>query len=197
MTFPSPPWALRGDLWLSLFPVRSVGTALRSPGLYGVAFVDYQEGGVLTYQELLVARLVRDGPVPRVSITDIWVNSTPSRDGGRSLWAIPKELADLHVDDRRRGPVASTSWSANDAGSPIAAARFTGLHRPALRLPFAFSTTQQRDGRPVVTKVTGSARSLPCVARWDFGIDGPLAWLHGRQAVLSLRMSAFRLTFGS
>ena len=75
-------------MWLSLFAVPR-GTPHRPAGLYGAAFVDYREDGVLSYQELLVARAVRDGAVPRVSITDIWVNSPTSRDGGRSLWAMP------------------------------------------------------------------------------------------------------------
>src|SRR5688500_19005620 len=107
MPFPSPPWNLRGTMWLSVFPVRSSGTPRRPAGLYGAAFVDYAEGGVLAYQELLVARLVRDGAVPRVHICDIWVDSAPSRDGGRALWAIPKELADLHRSDRSPGPSVS------------------------------------------------------------------------------------------
>src|SRR5690242_19335923 len=88
MPFPSPPWQLRAEMWLSVF-------AVRGSGLYGAALADYRPGGVLAYHELLVARLVRDGRHPRVRITDIWVDSEESRDGGRSLWAIPKELADL------------------------------------------------------------------------------------------------------
>ena len=36
----------------------------------------------------------------QVRITDIWVDSATSLEGGRSLWAIPKELAKLDVDSR-------------------------------------------------------------------------------------------------
>ena len=65
-------------------------------------------GSDLTYSELLVARRARStsdgaGSIPRLSgplrasleITDIWVDSPASRNGGRELWAIPKELCDL------------------------------------------------------------------------------------------------------
>lgn len=45
--------------------------------------------------------------------------------------------------------------------------------------------------------MSGSAKSVPCVGRWDFGADGPLAWLHGRRPVASFRMTDFRITFGS
>lgn len=188
---------MRGQMWLSLFPVRT-GTPARPAGMYGVAFVDYREGSLLTYRELLVARLVRDGAVPRVRITDIWVDSPASRDGGRSLWAIPKDLAELHVLDRPTGPAARTSCDANIAGSAVAAARFTGARLPAVRMPFRFTVAQQReDGTPVVTPVSGSSHALPALGRWDFGADGPLSWLHGRTPVASFRLRDFRLTFGA
>lgn len=184
-------------MWLSLFPVRS-GTPSRPAGLYGAAFVEYGEGSVLCYRELLVARLVRDGGVPRVHITDIWVDSVPSRDGGRSLWAIPKELADLHVSSRHAGPAVRVAWDANINASAIAAARFTGSRLSLLRTPFRFTVLQEReDGTAVRTAVSGTARNLPALGRWDFGADGPLAWLHGRTPVGSFHLGDFRMTFGA
>ncbi|HET6626287.1 MAG TPA: acetoacetate decarboxylase family protein [Nocardioidaceae bacterium] len=198
MPFPSPPWQLRGQLWLSLFAVGSSGTTDRPPGLYGAAFVDYQEGGVLAYRELLVARLARDGMLPRVTITDIWVDSEASRDGGRSLWAIPKELADLDVGDRRYGPAAGTRCAAHKGSRPIAGATFTGLPGPSPRTPYAFTTRQERaDGSTVRARVRGTARSLPCLGGWHFAKDGPLAWLRGHPPLISIRASDFRLTFGA
>lgn len=195
--FPSPPWSLQGHLWLSLFPVRT-GTPDRPPGLYGAGFVDYTEGSVLTYRELLLARLVFAGPVPRVHVTDMWVDSERSRDGGRSLWAVPKELAELHVTQRAVGPTLRASGDANILGSPIAAARFVGARVPALRTPFRFGLQQEReDGERVLTPVSGTSRGLPVLGRWDFGADGPLAWLHGRTPVASFRIGEFRMTFGS
>ncbi len=196
MPFPSPPWELRGTLWLSLFAVRA-GTTARPAGLYGAAFVDYRPPGVLSYQELLVARAVRAGAAPGVTITDIWVNSSTSLLGGRSLWAIPKELADLGLREARRGPVASSAWTARTDDGPLAEASFRSLPAPPVRTPFRFSVMQTReDGRPVVTPVSGSARSLPCSGRWAFDPQGPLAWLAGRSPFLSLRFSDFRISFG-
>lgn len=183
-------------MWLSLFPVRT-GVGERPAGLYGAAFVDYAEGGVLSYRELLLARVVRDGALPRVHVTDIWVDSEESRDGGRSLWAIPKELAELHVTERPVGPAALASGDANLSGSPIAAARFTGSRVSGVRTPFRFTVAQQReDGTPVLTAVAGTSRNMPARGRWDFGAEGSLAWLHGRSPVGSFRLGDFRLTFG-
>lgn len=184
-------------MWLSLFPLRT-GTPSRPAGLYGAAFVDYAGGGVLSYSELLVARLVLDGAMPRVHITDIWVDSPVSRDGGRSLWAISKDLADFHVETRGVGPASRASCDAAINGSAVAAARFTGPRLPSLRTPFGFTVRQQReDGTPVRTTVSGTSRNLPILGRWDFGADGPLAWLHGRTPVASFRLGDFRLAFGA
>lgn len=184
-------------MWLSLFPVRS-GTPERPAGLYGAAFVDYGEGSVLTYRELLVARLVRDGAVPRVHVTDIWVDSEPSRAAGRTLWALPKDLAELHVTERATGPTLRTSGDANINGAPVAAARFTGARVPSLRTPVRFTLGQRRDDdTSVVTTVSGTSCNLPVRGRWDFGSDGPLAWLHGRRPVASFRLGGFRLVFGA
>ncbi len=198
MPFPSPPWQLAAQLWLSVFVLRGSGRDDRPAGVYGAAFVDYREGGVLTYHELLVARLVGDGLVPRVRITDIWVDSVESRDGGRSLWAIPKELADLPSREHVRGPVSRASFGAVADGRQLAGATFTSTPRAALvRTPFALSTSQQRDdGSTVVTPFGGSARGVPCRAVWRFDPDGPLAFLAGRRPVLSLLLRDARLHFG-
>jgi acetoacetate decarboxylase len=180
-------------MWLSVFPIRSA-TQGRPPGVYTAAFVDYQEGSVLSYRELLVARLVRDGRVPRIRLTDMWVDSESSRRGGRSLWAMPKELADLRWSEQRLGPTAQASGDAGVGGAPIAAARFTAVRAPALRTPLRLSTTQEReDGTMVVASATGSARSTPCLGSWDFTADGPLGWLRGRRPVLSLRLADLRI----
>jgi hypothetical protein len=182
-------------MWLSLFPLRSAAHG-RPPGLYAAAFVDYQEGSVLSYRELLVARLVRDGRVPRVRVTDMWVDSETSRAGGRSLWAMPKELADLRWSQQGVGPAARASGDAGVGGAPIAAARFTAVRVPALRAPVRLSTAQEReDGTTVVGSATGSARSTPCLGSWDFAADGPLGWLRGRRPVLSLRLADLRIRF--
>ena len=91
MPYPDAPWHMHGQLWLSLFRVREGDHPDREPGVYGVALVSYERPSPLTYSELLVATPVDK----RVCITDIWVDSADSRDGGRELWAIPKDLCDF------------------------------------------------------------------------------------------------------
>ena len=200
MPFPSPPWQLEASAWLSLFAVRESGRADRPGGLYAAAFVDYGEGSVLTYHELLVARVVRSGPAPQLRITDIWVDSPVSRDGGRSLWAIPKELADLPLRSGAYGPVVRTTVSGVAQGQHLASATFVSVPGAALvRLPFMTATSQpDLDGgdRLVVTRVAGSSRVAPARASWRFDERGPLAFLAGRRAVASFHLRDASLSFG-
>ena len=187
---------MRAQMWLSLFAVTATGREDRPSGLYGAAVVDYQEGSPLTYHELLVARLHRDGPRPRVRITDIWVDSPQSLAGGRALWAIPKELADLPLEVTG-GAVERMTAHGYAGGERLATARFRATPRAAvLRAPFAASVSQLRDGSPLLTPMGGSARTLPCWGAWDFAAPGPLAFLHGRRPVASFRLSDVDLTFG-
>ena len=193
--YPAAPWRLQGQLWVSLFRVTRSGG--RSDGLYGAAFVSYEPSSDLTYSELLVARPVGGG---RVEITDIWVDSPASREGGRSLWAIPKELADLPLRAGDWGPVVRTSFGGVAEGRHLASATFMTTPRAAvLRLPFATATSQPAlDGEAgtVVSHFSGSARAVPSRAVWRFDEEGPLAFLRGRRPLASFHLRDVALRFG-
>ncbi len=180
MDFPPSPWLLRGDLLLSLWRVGR--------GVVGTAFVDYQPGGVLTYRELLAARPVLAGPVPTVRITEIWVDSEASCDGGRALWAIPKELADFTAE--------ADAWTAVVDGRQIASARFQRGRSLPFRTPVRLQTSQPRGPDTVVAPVRGTARVHRAGATWTFDADGPLKSLAGRRPFASVVLADFRLTFG-
>lgn len=197
MPFPSPPWQMDAQIWLSVFRVRSTGRPDRPPGLYGVGFVSYERRSPLTYLELVVARLY-DARRRQVRITDIWVDSETSREAGRSLWAIPKELAKLEVEDRRLGPSSHTAFAGHAEGREIASGQFASLPGAALlRTPYSATASQLReDGTEVRTTLRGSARTLPALGSWEFAADGPLGFLHGRGPLVSFRLRDVRLTFG-
>ena len=212
MPYPPVPWQMHGQLWLSLFRVREGDHPDRAPGVYGAALVAYEHPSPLTYSELLVARPVKSeqrvavpglsrAPRARVEITDIWVDSADSRDGGRELWAIPKDLCDFRRTTTS-GRVHRTTWEATRGGVPIASARFGDVSHLAPRTPFTGATQQRRpaagpgDEEVVVAGLTGSARSLPCRGTWEFNAEGPLAWLAGKRPLASFRMRDFSMTFG-
>ena len=198
MPYPAAPWQMHGQLWCSLFRVRSGDHPGRPAGVYGAALVAYEDPSQLTYSELLVARSTSRA---KVNITDIWVDSADSRDGGRELWAIPKDLCDFEHDTTGRR-LQRTAWATSLDGRPIATARFTDLSRATFRTPFRASTWQQfpaghpRAGEEVGASLSGSARALPCRGSWDFDAQGPLAWLAGKRPLMSFRMADFAMSFG-
>jgi hypothetical protein len=201
VSYPAAPWQMVGSLWLTLFKVREPVDELRPAGVYGAAFVSYEEGSPLTYSEFLVARPIStDQDGRRVTITDIWVDSPASVAGGRELWAIPKGLCDFSLESSHTGPVTTTEWSARLGRTPIASARFRDISRAALRLPFKGGTWQpgieDTDGAERTATLRGSSKALPARAHWDISADGPLGWLAGARQLASFRQAAFRMSFG-
>jgi acetoacetate decarboxylase len=201
LSYPAAPWDMVGSLWLTLFRVREPVDDLRPAGVYGAAFVSYDEGSPLTYHELLVGRAVSTaGDGRRVTITDIWVDSPESVAGGRELWAIPKGLCDFTFDTSRTGPLTSTEWTATQGRVAIASARFRDVSRMAPRLPFKGGTWQpgieDTGGQPRTATLQGSSKALPARAHWDINPDGPLGWLARGRRLASFRQAAFRMSFG-
>lgn len=106
MSFPPAPWRLQGDGFLTLQVVdrrvarRFVPEALEIvsvwPGrtLGGLYVGRYGPDSTLEYNELIVfAALVRRAERIGAWISHIYVDSPASMAGGRSIWGLPKELA--------------------------------------------------------------------------------------------------------
>lgn len=207
VSFPAEPWDLRGQMYLSIWSlpaarIPALPAALAAVvrplsiggrGLVGTAWVRYEPGGVLQYRELLAAVLVRHRGRPRVSISDIWVDSPASRDGGRQLWGIPKELAELELDPADGGGLAARAWT---PAGPIAQAVFSTGRRYPGRWPFRFSVVQLRDGQVAVTPVRGSAVAQRATATWRPQPGGGLAALSGRRPLLTVALRDVRIRFG-
>ena len=203
MGYPPEPWHLRGQMHLTVWRMPIAGLPALPPGLtpvrwggcalVGTAWVVYEPGGVLSYRELLVAVPVWHGARLRASITDIWVDSASSLQGGRELWGIPKELATFDVAGSR------FAASAPD-GRPIA--RGTVAPRAGLpgRWPARYTVVQdigvQDVGELVVTPVRSRAAFRLIHTSWEFALDGPLAWLATARPWLSTSLRDFRLSFG-
>ena len=205
--YPPEPWHLRGQMYLSVFlvPMRAVpplpevlGAAVRplsfgGRAAIGAAWVDYQPGGVLHYKELLSAVLTHERGRPRVSITDIWVDSVASREGGRRLWGIPKELAEFTLD-ADEDLVDATA--ALPAGAPIGSALVRLKRRLPGRFPLGFTVAQALEGRVRRTPVKGRGNLRTATAAWRPDPAGPLGHLAGRRPLLTLAITDFWLVFG-
>ncbi|WIM94060.1 acetoacetate decarboxylase family protein [Actinoplanes oblitus] len=205
--YPPEPWHLRGQMYLSVFliPMRAVpplpevlGAAARplsfgGRAAVGAAWVDYQPGGVLHYRELLSAVLTHERGRPRVSITDIWVDSVASRDGGRRLWGIPKELAEFTLEADED---LVDAQAAAPGGAPIGSALIRLKRRVPGRFPLGFTVAQALGEQVRRTPVRGRAGLRTSNAAWRPDPDGPLAYLAGRRPVLNLAVTDFWLVFG-
>lgn len=193
---PPEPWDLHGHhlvgVWLLPRGVAPPPHSRRTPTIrvlgrtvVAAAWFVYTEPSPLTYREVMATVLVREGLRPRVSITHIWVDSEASRDGGRELWGIPKQLADF--------PSTEPEHYAADGIGRVDVRRARML---PFRVPVGFRIAQDRDGALLVSPVRGSVRPGLASAEWTFEPDGPLGFLAGRRPLLSLVGRPFHLAFG-
>lgn len=198
-TYPPEPWDLRGQLHASAFLVPLAAVPAEVPpgctpvrigrfGVVGTAWVSYEQGGALSYRELMATLLVRCGRRVLPTIVAIWVDSEASRDGGRELWGIPKDLATFEFRDER--------FVAREENGPIA----TGTVRSRLPLPGAlpvrFSVVQGLNGAAKISPVRSRASLALSSATFTADPAGRLAFLAGRRPFASFSMRDFRMSFG-
>ncbi|GAB2465715.1 acetoacetate decarboxylase family protein [Jatrophihabitans fulvus] len=198
--YPPEPWTLAGQLHTSVFLVPLADLPLELPpgwtpvrlgsrAVVGTAWVTYEPPGIMTYGELMATVLVRKGLRTAVHIVRIWVDSESSRDGGRGLWAIPKDLASFSF----RGD-EQASW---DEKGDIARGTVRSRVRLPGRLPVRFSIVQRRDGRALVSPVRSKAGAALGSATFEADPSGPLGFLAGRRPWLTLSLRDFAMIFGT
>lgn len=208
--YPPEPWHLRGQMYGALWrlprsqvpgplpagvrPLITAGTAW-----VATAWVDYQEGGVLAYRELLAAVLGRVGAVPTVTITRIWVDDPRSLAGGRELWGIPKQLARFDID--HDSGLTAAAYECGDVGGDVGGDELArGEFRPAVtlpgRVPLRATFVQQHPGGRRRTRATMVARLQLGRATLRVRRSSPLAFVAGARPVAGFAARDFRLVFG-
>lgn len=197
--YPPEPWYLGGSLLVSAFlvPPRELPEfeipdgrrplKLGGKVVVGTAFVQYVPGGVLEYNELLVA--LPSLPGPRVTIPRIWVDSATSLAGGRELWGIPKELHDFTRADTAEGAEVSMGSVAS------VSARYGRRLLPGMR-QLGLDTLQVLDGRRILSRNRVIGRMHALKATWSFDPDGPLGYLAGRKPFFSAAIRDASIIFG-
>jgi len=212
VAYPPPPWRLRGIMVVSLWRIRQrdlpaelVPKAL-SPQLWigravvATAFAVYETGGVLSYNEFLIAvRVTAVGKGTRkgmVHVPHIWVDSPSSTAGARALWAVPKQTAAFEIIDD-----SVFSAEAFTASGPIAGLRFTPRLALPGRWPLRTKIAQQNlqnshASKLEITRVKASARMTTGSAEWAFPGPSPAAFLLGHRPFLSLRLDGMTMGFG-
>ncbi|WNG44204.1 acetoacetate decarboxylase [Archangium minus] len=192
--YPPAPWALRGQMYLSLWMVPAervrfeLDPAFELFTLAGRAcvitcFVDYQQGSVLTYGELFggISVKTRGSGHLGMTVTHMWVDSERSLRGGRALWGMPKVMARFALDHQPQsgGAFAGASWDTQ--GRELARVHFEPLAAlpPSVRIPMGLPNLQMLNGRvhaPKDAKIHFSPRLLQG-AEWSIPTDSPLASL--------------------
>ena len=221
MPFPSPPWTLHGQAWVSLFyatppaPLDPEGEGL---GVYAAAFASFETGSTVPHRALVLARRVRDDDGRAYRVVDGWADAAAALDGYASLFGFPVRAGSLDVELGGLGPVGRSEWratavadaqnaaaqntaaqntAAQNTAAQIAAAQFADTAGVALRTRLTVVTRQpRRDGPPATATLSGSARSLPCLAVWSVPADGPLSWLARKQPFASFRLRDATLSLG-
>lgn len=212
--YPPAPWRLRGTAYVSLWhiedvllpsgclpravePVRMLGRVL-----VGTAVAIYEPGGVLAYNEALLAVAVHRGIRPALTVPHIWVDHPASIAGARAMWSIPKQEATFQVlSDGGTGQRPFEAQAVTPQGQLIMALRFRRTAPLPGRWPVSMtlvqgskSGTDEPDVR--VTEASASAGISLGRATWRFGQHSPLYFLQGRAPFLSLQLRGLKLRIG-
>ncbi len=108
MTYPSPPWTLKGYAFQTLQlvnieqaskfipPELEIVSLLPGNTLGGIYISSYENDSFLKYNELIVVPgFVRYQGKIGAWISHIYVDNQDSVAGGREIWGLPKEMADF------------------------------------------------------------------------------------------------------
>lgn len=201
--YPPAPWRLHGQMYgvYLRMPPGSVPEALtpnniplkRRDGAMVLAayFIDYQEGGLLTYREFLVTAIGKLRMPIRGTILRIWVDSDAALFGGRELWHIPKEMGEFEFE---HGAAFTGSLSLD--GKEAASYRFTPKRTVPGRWPFSSWLTQES-----ATGLRGTFSRFR--ARFQFGSGeltvpdtSDLSFLNEGRPIAHIAMRDFTARFG-
>ncbi len=210
VVYPPAPWSLTGQLYGSIWTVPEAAfecdlapafVPLVNFGRIGVfaGFVDYQAGSILTYHELIAGVVVRLKGRRRyaLNVTHIWVDDEASRQGGRAIWGVPKELASFGVayaqNNRNFQGTAQAQSGQNLAQGDFQAV--LGLTQ-GWRVPTPFPNLQILHDRPHYTSGTFWSAIQFCKGGMRVEASSPLAALGiaGRKPLLSFGGRGFKMT---
>ncbi|MCP4130881.1 MAG: acetoacetate decarboxylase family protein [bacterium] len=98
--FPPPPWEVAGKIWIGFFktaeplelpdPLKPAFVSQRVI----IALVRYLEGPLI-YDELVFSSPARFGKKIAAFVHNIWVDDEQSVMAGRTVWGVPKEMAEF------------------------------------------------------------------------------------------------------
>lgn len=204
VSYPPSPWHLKAAGHLSIWrvPVRNISNLDLPAGVTPVAFarsawlaaglVAYRPGGVLTYNELFLATLVRVNHQLGLTIIAIWVDSDASLRGGRELWGVPKQRAEF-----RRANAQAPSIEVVGSEGVLARTRFDAHWRWPTRASAKSLVVQDNAGALQCTPAIASARMNFGKAEWEFAERSPFEILRERKPLFSIGLIDADIRFGA
>ncbi|WP_104111489.1 acetoacetate decarboxylase family protein [Arthrobacter sp. N199823] len=213
VAYPPEPWLLQGNFAVGVFlvplrvipedvlaklPAGSHPLVLAGRAVVGVAAVRYKPGGVLAYDELLVALPVVHHARLAVTIPQIWVSSPASRAGGRALWGIPKELMTAHrhhTGRRLQALYRSESRAILAETSVLVRRRLPGRWR--LPLPTVQRAPDYLIRSSTFIRSSNSVRGSLHLAHTEWTFESALSWLQGHRPVLGAAITQASVVFGA
>lgn len=152
--YPPAPWTMEGVWMFSIHPVRRSLAAANLPAplrplwlpagrTLGWSFISqYGPGSTLEYQEAACGLVLRRGARPALWISGLVVDSPSSVAGGRNLWGLPKELADIAWSSPERDRA-----SAAQGGGLLLSFEGVPDHAPGLPYKLGFDALTVADGK--------------------------------------------------
>lgn len=172
---PPPPWPAEVKATIWWHRARPAGRALLSGRTIPVTLVmviDYLNSPVGPYREVLASPVLQRpgrgmGPMPRMSVPFIAVDSETSVHGGRTHWHLPKVLADFGGDVLTDASVSGEGAS-GDGWSVRTQAKGIGPSFP-IKGALGFAQPSGEGSLLATARLTGKAR----LARVQVGASGP------------------------
>lgn len=172
---PPPPWPAEVKATIWWHRARPAGRALlkgRTIPITMVMVIDYLNSPVGPYREVLASPVLQRpgrgmGPMPRISVPFIAVDSETSVHGGRTHWHLPKVLADFGGDVLGDASVSGEGAS-GDGWSVRTQAKGIG---PSFPITGALGFAQPSDEGSLLA--TARLRGKARLARVQVGASGP------------------------
>jgi hypothetical protein len=169
--------------------------------LVAAYMVEYQEPGMLSYREFIVAAMLPELTYPsRASIRRIWVDSPESLAGGRELWDIPKRMAKFDFDYADGGGKACRGSVLAEDGTEIVSYRFTPRLTLPGRIPFHQVSVQEslREDDVRIRRTRSLFRTRIQIGSGELHVpDGSeLSFLRHGTPKVHAGLRDFRATFG-
>ncbi|QCB49242.1 hypothetical protein E5720_11740 [Rhodococcus sp. PAMC28707] len=172
---PPPPWPAEVKATIWWHRARPAGRALqrgRTIPITLVMVIDYLNSPVGPYREILASPVLQRpgrgmGPMPRISVPFIAVDSETSVHGGRTHWHLPKVLAEFGGEVLADASV-SGEGATGDGWSVSTQAKGIGPSFP-IKGALGFAQPSDEGSLLATARLTGKAR----LARVQVAASGP------------------------